>query len=945
MIIINDTDYTRFAVLPIKTQYARDESLNQGVLTLKNTSVELPFKPMSVVIYDGERWLVGSDNVTKTRFGNRSKYQHDIILIEETKLLEKYFVDNCTFTNSLAEAGTAEQADVFPQINAIASNPSFILNDYGTVGYFTPAQIGSSFTAKKFSEILNFTAPFGGSARGTVQVFKDGNKVFEKTISAPIYDYDADRYTTTLQQGKYEIIYSLTYYYTGIGVTTKEEQYSISYKFEAIDQTETIREPYTITDVINRLLYLTEIQRKGNYPRFTLNEEQSVKYSLVNAPEMSISNCTLREALNKVGDFIHCQVRLVDHTIYFDEYTTNEIVGVMKKPVAESSSQEIEQFCTEIESNVQNLVPDQEDQAGSVIDPYLNGYITPRAETGTAEINDNTAIIPTKWAIHKLIKLEMGYLSNNTQIGDITEWVDEKSIYDLYSSYTDGDINSKSLHIYWEQGKKGIKGLTFETQSALHQVFSKNAITNIINAKLGTSYSDSNISVPNMQFRITYIPVISARLKQVKTNIGVTSKRAINAYNQSAYKISGRQYGENMKGVVARLGNIEKVKTYIYKKGETLPQIANKVDEDYTISVIRKEEQSKYYKVSLGLSKNFNRQNQFVGINNEQRFYEISEKNAVERYVLYEDFAILSNSEIALETDEKDKSLVTKEMVYDVCEMMNGHPSLSKEIYSARLEITNKAESQAGIEKYINLPVISYNFGNSACYSFDFENNYGAGNYVAGTSGQIKLQNELRYSDITGEFEFMGVDIYSDRYYNLPTYYSRAVASGDLLPKEWVLDPNIDNDRLPLVSTNQYPIRIQKDNREVIHFSYQIHCVSYEDNVVVGSSLARALCVAGWDSTSKLKAYILNRRIGAFENYLTDLSGITPVNANPSTNNYYETQKTIVFPTITANAGGKSVAIVKDDDKSLVFGINMDIVSGQNIDLPDLYFRHKLYAD
>ena len=949
MILINGVDYTKFAVFPIKTQYARDESLNQGVLTLKNMSIESPFEPMSVVVYNDERWLIGSDNVTKTRFGKSNKYQHDIILIEETKLLEKYFVDNCTFTNSLLESGVDIADAVSPDINrkmSYTNPPSFIENEFGFVsGYSTPLLIGSSFTFKRFSEVINIV----NNQSCKTQVFKNGVSVYETDIREQRSDYLLTPYTTIVENAKYEIIYT-AYIRGATGIGRYFEVYTVSYKFDTAEQHQTIREPYTITDVVNRILYLAEIQRKGNYPRFTFNTEQSVEYSLIDAPEMSISNCTLREALNKVGDFIHCQVRLDNNTIYFDDYTTNEIVEVTKKPIAESSSQEIEQFCTEIESNVQNLVPDEKDQSGSVVDPFYEGYITTRAETGTTEINDNTAIIPTKWNIHKLIKLEMGYLPNGTQVGDITDNVVEKTIYDILSSYlTTPKSDSKAYHIYWEQGKKNIKGMTFEVQSALHQVFQKNAITNIINDKLGTNYSDSDISVPNLQFRITYIPVINARLKQVKPNLKTDKKRAINAYNQSAYKISSTQYGENMKGVIARLGNIEKVKTYIYKKGEELPQIANKIDEDYTISVIKKEEQNNFYKISLGLSKNFNRQNQFVGINNEQRFYEISEKNAIERYVLYEDFAILSSTDIPIESEIKDRSLVTANMIDRIKSRLDGGGLYNPEVCSSRLALKDRNGAQAGGSLYVNLPVISYNFGNSACFSFNFENNYGAGNYISNTINSLKLQNELRYTDTAGEFEFMHIDLYGDRYINTPVYYSWAVECGDTLPKEWVLAGVSDNNASALISTSGVPIRVSKDNRENINFSYQIHCIANEDNIVIGSSLPKSFGVAGWTESSQLKAYVLDRRISAFENYInTEKEAVAnPISVSPSSSSFYRSNKILKFGSIQANANGKSIAIVREADgganAGLVFGINIDVYEGSTIDLPDLYFRHNVY--
>src|SRR5574344_998813 len=101
MITIKGTDYSRFLVCPKKTQKTLDESLNQGVITLKNMVSDLPFEPLDEVVLDGTQWLIGADNVTQKIYGTKSRYQHDITLLERAKLLEKYFVDSCTFRNPL----------------------------------------------------------------------------------------------------------------------------------------------------------------------------------------------------------------------------------------------------------------------------------------------------------------------------------------------------------------------------------------------------------------------------------------------------------------------------------------------------------------------------------------------------------------------------------------------------------------------------------------------------------------------------------------------------------------------------------------------------------------------------------------------------------------------------------------------------------------------------
>lgn len=954
MVKIDGVDYTRYAVLPIQLQYARDESLNQGVLTLKNIDRETPFEPASLVEIDGERWLVGADNVRKINY-YKNKFQHEIVLTEETKLLEKYFVDSCTFTQSLFNNENF-QKEVFPIINVYPYGifnsfeyPEFIENDFGFIsGYLTPLEANNSFTFKKFTEIVSNDVSGGDITfrQCRMAVTYNSNIIYDTGYVGHIGLTD---FTTILNVGKYSVLYEYADLNLYGDVTTK--YFDIRYDFEVVEQfTQIKQQKRTITNVIEKLLYLAEIQRKGNYSRFSLNNEQALKYNEIEAPEMSITNSTLREALNVVGGYIHAEARLEDGVIYFDEYSTNENAVINKKPVVESSSQSIEQFCSEIESNAQNLIPDDKEQNGNIVEPYLFGYITPRAETGKVEVTDATAFISTKYPIHKLIKLEMGYLPDDVShpVGDITDYVVEKTVYDILSSYTDNPKEqSKAYHIYWQQGQKGIRGLIWEKESAISQALERDAITNIINDKLGTNYNDlTNITnITDLQFRITYMPIINARVKQVKTRLN--SKKLINAYNQSAYKISSTQYGENMKGVVARLGNIEKTQTYVYNKGEELPKLASKVDEDYVISAIKIDKQHNHNKVTLGLSKKFNRQNQFVGISNEQRFYEISEKNAIERYSIYEDFAVLSRNGIEIEPAEKDRAIITDSMLSKIRQYLLGF-FYYDEISQVVVELQNADGTQASEVKEISLPVISYSFGNSACYSFEFENNYGAGSYIAyETDEGKKLQMELRYPNQLGEFEFMGVKFYKSKYYfadgdgsGSPNNYTDALQMGLNLPK--LVVPEGTDEFYPDIDTGNHPLRIKKDNRENIHFSYQIHCVTDDDNIIIGSALSKTFAVSRSGTASKAVAYVLDRKIGEFENEILNLGELTGIDIGVT---IYDNEKKLKIDNITANISGKSLVVVNSDSKELLFAINEDITALEEVEMPSIYFRHKIYTE
>ncbi len=134
-------DYTNFAVFPLKFANLLDEQLDEATLTLKGVSI-VYFQPLSrvkititnspeaFIIYDMAEQLANEnenpDNVFQTFLVNEKRvrqiltlnmliandravetpvgsgrYNHDIYLIELTKLLERFIGDSLTFTNAL----------------------------------------------------------------------------------------------------------------------------------------------------------------------------------------------------------------------------------------------------------------------------------------------------------------------------------------------------------------------------------------------------------------------------------------------------------------------------------------------------------------------------------------------------------------------------------------------------------------------------------------------------------------------------------------------------------------------------------------------------------------------------------------------------------------------------------------------------------------------------
>ena len=971
-ILINEKDYTKNLILPIKTQKTRDLSLWQGVLTLVYMTRKMPFAPFTAIFLNGEKWFVGKDVVTQTIFGKNPRFKHDITLIEQTKLLEKYFVDTCTFRNALT---SKSQSIVTPNISTLYSSigqPAFI--EGAAADYKTPLLMGSQFTFKKFGDI--FSNRIGGIpstfdynlARTTV--YFNGEKEFDTGLiwNAPTQD---KAYTTTLKQGKY-----LLTYYCGIGsvagneavLNSKDEYlFTVSYEFN-VQATLIEKKSNSLADVVNKLLLIAEIPRKGDNAVFRLNSQQLSELSLQEAPELSIANCTLREALNKVGGIIHAQCRLDGNVVYFDKFDETKMAKIIKQPVAYSGTQDMEQFCSELISNVKNLVPNNEDKSGQIVEPFAKGFKTTRTETGSVVITDNTAFIQTKYRVQQIVDVEMGYINDSATtdpIGSIKDYIVGKPVYDTMDSYsTSIPANSKSFNLYYEVGRTGIRGLNYViNENSLVPAERRMAINNIVNNKLGKDIDASKMPLAKLQFRVTYIPIVDTVVKQYKSFIGDIKTRAALAYNQSDFKISSQQYGENLKGVIARLGNVEKTITYVYKLDEEIPQVGELFDEDYRITAIKEEILQTYRKITLCLSKNYNRQNEFVGISNEQRFYEIAEKQSVERTVVYSDFLIIGD-DLPIETDRNKRTLAQEGILFEITNRFKGQSGVYGGLY--RKEITrallNTFDQQGNklTNDNLSLPVLSYPLGNSACYSFNFNNNYGADDCISGTVSDTKaLQNEVRYTDAHGEFEYLSFDLLSYSYFTgdalNPTFieprnFDEAVEMGFNLPKEVV--PSGTQKAPPVISTKDYyqgegygqdfPLDIRKDNAEIIGITYQINIVTNWENIVIGSGLAKTLGVGDWgNDLGTIKCYILPRKVRQFENKIFDELN-DEITYSMSVHSF---GREVRFGNVVANKNGQSLVFVNDVTKELMFAVNLEITNGETIILPKMMLRHKVFAN
>lgn len=780
--------------------------------------------------------------------------------------------------------------------------------------------------------------------------------------------------------GTYQIIYSgvtnFSYSYASGDHGDRDQDFQFSFNVSVVENKLPLKK-WTVTDVINRLLDLAEPIRSDEKPRFKLNPEQAERFDKILAPELSFTKQTLRECLQEVGRVIHGEPRLEvkkDETgkyyyeVVYDMYAATDDSKIRYAPfVSKSVRHVLDNYAGWLDSSAENLVNQLDKFSGVIAEPYKDGAKTVRTENLYVRITDGNMIIATQYPVYSVDKLEYVYTENGAvKSVDITAWLFEKSIYDSQlSSYSESDYPySKAYALYYSQGNKNIGGLNFKVPAAVFEAYRNYAIVNILKRAIGSDYElpgGKNPKYPEMCFRVTYTPIYNVRVAQTKAYYEDFKRPAALIYNQQSNVIESRSYGENLKGAIARLGNIEFTKTYMLARFVQIPQAGQKYNDDYYISVVAVEIMPTYIRCTIGLSKDFNRLSAYIGINSSKRYSEISQTQAVERNTLYREYVVIGDSE----TPDAD-TVMDNGMLIDIAETFT---QAFTEIGTGITPITNVCawgttkNGNVVNGAAVNLPVISSAFGNSVSFSWKYEDNYSAGPYAQyaqngldGSNDEVDgyFQNNVKYTDYYGRIYYYHFDLQMDG----PEITADNLTDTALnLPKGSV--PTASSGFASTVGKAPYVMR--KDNREALQVNYQIDFVTNRKDIIIGSALASCCpAIRGSDATLKPKLYVFPTELNKFTDHIegyedVKLSELPSAEIQVTMQDGYFVVECESFP-----ASGKSWAIVtaqteaettvENDDGEpvtqisftggdLLIGQNTEVISGQA--LAPIYFTKK----
>lgn len=943
------------AVFPLKTADLLDEQLDEAYLTMVLCKEE-HFDMLSRVQIDARtknaygqitseksfNYVIANDRSVLT-IKDKKLYKHEIYLIEETKLLEGLVGDSIVFTNTLGNIYTLNA----PLSTPISSESRFPEKTPST--YKAVLEIGTEFTFVPASVIYENQANFDG---GKLTVLYGGEPIFE-SISFP--------YTTVLQEGMYVARYESEFEMPAGGEAIK----TVEYYFTVIKNRYPLKK-WTITDVVQRTLDLIEPHLDGYPNRFTFNEEQAEEYKNVIAPEFAFTKENLRERLQQIGGFIHAEPRLRNGVIYFDKYGMNDYADMYKTPyTGKMVCQDINHYATNLDSSVDNLVSQLSWAKGVIMEPFAGGYRSVRTESMNVRITDENMLIQTIFPVYQVEKLTCAYIKDGKLTTcDITPYVFESVDYNSnLSSYSVTYPTSKAYGIYYTQGERNIRGLNFKVPDAISDILRKYAIINILEAVSGENFGwFDNIDYPTLMFQITYIPIFSTRVTQTKQYIvGMQHPFAL-PYNQGANMIETSYYGENMKGLIARLGNVEKTLTYMVYNLNRIPKAGQLFDDEYYISAVFTEFMPSYIKVQLTLSKDFNRLSQYINVPSYKRFYEVSERQAFRRETLYTDYLVIGN-----EVEDDGQALLNPtQFFYYLKAIFTQDVHEDAKITAARVWGKDKGKNNL-YENPVIMPVLSTAMGTTMNFSFSAEDNYSAGarsiehNVMSGNNEVTGYwQQYLPYGDYYGRMYWLSFQLVTSMTYTTPEAYLQAALD---FPKDQREIPTIKT----VISAVNTPILYRKDSREIMNFTYQASFVTNRKNIVIGSALAAMNpLIKGSDRDNAAGLFISPHRINKFDDFV-DVSEMTQQDWTGAED--VTVDGTVMrLGQITASVEGKAWAIVyspnqedteitvEDEDGNvttqkipvgdrLLIACNMDVYAGQLIILPSISIVHNIFKE
>ncbi len=758
-----------------------------------NTPIEITFEDQQTVI----RMIVARDTAEMIRKDGYATWSHNVELVAEIKRAEQEAVDNLTFKNPVTR-----EYDKYSELEwSYHGN----LDSIDTNGFFPPKikqilkrkRYKLSFNQSKFKRSHDYMIGADCSIKALTVIITKPNGV-ELKFGAELLPLssEADDYYTDTEfefhvnmDGEYKIQYVLEWVHT-YGFESGETCYTIY----CTGYFSTIAKPskykaYTLKDVIQRTLDLTPTRVAGGFNKYKFRKEDLEKYAGVEAPEFTFTGKHLFEVMYDIASYDKAFPAMHRNEFYFRPYFNGVMLSSKDLPICEKAllNSAIDQYCTALDSYVENMVCINDTNVGTVVEPYMDGYISARSGGGS-EISETTAVIPTLSPIYQPTEIYVGeaYTDKGVSddIGDIQTFLMEQEDYEAMSDTSGAYPYSKAYALKYTRFEKNVTELAHRIRgdSAIHDAFIKPALANIVKSVnddvsagedlrdwISSFVGDDKKVAPfsEMLFRPTYIPVVNARVRQYKPMYNAADYEATFFYNQQAEVVDSEAFGEHLKGFVQKLGNHTEIRVYKFDRIDDVPTVGTLIDGKSVYDVAMTIYET-HVQVTLCLV-DYAELSTYIGVKNEIKTSDISTTKWCKRYINWEEFLVFTHDENMVGTARSfpPKDLAT-ETLTELVSFTKSEP-LTCAMFTTYTE--GESENVTGAEIVtMYAPIKHLAIGNSIYFQFETLDNFavgyqseeapeGATNAWTATKYN-RAQKAVRYCDTLGRLETVDFALY-----------------------------------------------------------------------------------------------------------------------------------------------------------------------------------------
>lgn len=533
---------------------------------------------------------------------------------------------------------------------------------------------------------------------------------------------------------------------------------------------------YSLLDIVEQIRQQTRkyYNSHGNNPLFDLTTDSDKLAVLRNtiAPEISFTGVDVYTALYQLFSYIDAVPTIdSDGKLTFDYLNNNNQSSIQITKSDEKISLTDQNYTNKLVAVYQKGKQDN-----AIIVPAKNktarigtkGYGVPSSNDYVIKLPKpidylDKVIIDTNatWKVNFNLYLDYEYPSDRiffeaVEISygnslDITDQIIETQLYETLGVYSDNydAYQQRNNCLTFSKGSKEIDFLGNCENTQLQEEKWKWAINSAnrfllgvpINSEKTDGYNGfvsafGTFNKFNIKYNVEYHAIFDGKVEQVSS----TNKYEGETYvNQETSNVSLNRMGNNLQGLIAKLGNeVENITLGVSSYGSRMKAGSLWVDDDgnrFIANVVRTTFSTSEDNVIVEaeFTKNFNMLSQYTKIDQEKRFYEISPSITNKGYDNITEYLLFTyDSSLSVSSYE---SALTETALHTIIEKTLLNSGTYKTLdYATFQAFTHENDTNPTYSDHIVVPMHIYGSGNSLCFEMDFDNSINAGDRLTGSS-------------------------------------------------------------------------------------------------------------------------------------------------------------------------------------------------------------------